>query len=297
MDSPDDVVGALNAFSLLPGAGSGVERSSSGSFSVPASSGENSSVAASQGSVSGNARKRGLSSVSSSNQVEDVAQFESILDYLTRANGGDTNAVFQSMKSGNSLYEDFAELVARDRAITAAAEITPPLMDEDFVGYLARTNGIRDEKLIRQMRDALMWDGNSKLEQPPVAAADRFGQSATDVPLCVGEGEDAMSFFVRAGSWDSSSSISQDLASAGLAEDEDAASYLMRTGNLTADSDELSRIITASELPQLPANSGLSSTRPHPGTVTPGQGKRKLIATESERLKREKLFQQIGQTV
>ncbi|KAG6550831.1 hypothetical protein Mapa_007627 [Marchantia paleacea] len=133
-------------------------------------------------------------------------------------------------------YEDFHSFlireggIGRERLARLVSSQEYPRADEDFVSFLARSIGIKDEQYVTNLRQALRCE--------PII---EFGKSQVPVKmevdyskLEVGPDEDAVSFFVRAGSWESTSSVDEELASVGLDEDEDAESFLRRTGHLSS---------------------------------------------------------------
>ncbi|CAM6101681.1 unnamed protein product [Calypogeia fissa] len=147
-------------------------------------------------------------------------------------------------------YEDFHSFLAREgglnqERLSRLVDDVSPRPDEDFVSFLARSNGIKDEQMINRLRQAL------KLE-PAIEAIqlNKPVKMEVDSDLKVREGEDAAAFFVRAGSWESASSISEELASVGLDEfaDEDAESFFRRTEGIE-DSDLDGGELTNGSLP------------------------------------------------
>lgn len=131
-------------------------------------------------------------------------------------------------------YEDFYSFLGREggfnqERLSRLVDDVSPKPDEDFISFLARSNGIKDEQMISRLRQALKLEPG--FEAIKSGAANKPVKMEVDSELKVQEGEDAASFFVRTGSWESTLSISEDLASVGLDEfvDEDAESFFRRT--------------------------------------------------------------------
>ncbi len=129
------------------------------------------------------------------------------------------------------LSEDFHYVLAKgggvdqDQLRLGLPEVTAPRADEDFVAYLACFFGIFDKQIVSKWRHLLTSQepgsntpelGSRRFQLPHLEIkSDIINNPAGAAELSVWENEDAASFFLRIGSWDSSVSVSEDLASDG----------------------------------------------------------------------------------
>jgi hypothetical protein len=177
-------------------------------------------------------------------ELDEIFQVKNHDLHCEKENNVDGSLVPTNLKA--RLPEGFHSILAKEGGVNkeqlsvGLAGMVVPEADEDFVAYLARFLGIKDKQTVSNWRQ-LLTSKDLCLENPEPGSCriqvplPRLKSEVTEpaAQLSVRENEDAASFFVRVGSWDSPRSVLEDLACDGPEDDEDAESYLRRTNCIT----------------------------------------------------------------